>query len=53
MDPIAIILTIAACIAGLVALYFVFALTMFVIASKRAKKFMADDDFFKDSPFRR
>jgi uncharacterized membrane protein len=57
MDPIAIILTIAACIGGLVLLYLIAALVMFKIASKQAKKtFEAfDDDFFNrpGSNFRR
>lgn len=57
MDPIAIILTIAACIGGLILLYFIIALIVLAIGAKQAKKtFDAfDDDFFNrpGSRFRR
>jgi len=44
MDPILIIVTIAACIGGLIALYFLFAGIIMIIASKKAKKFMAEEE---------
>jgi len=49
MDPIAIILTIAACIGGLILLYFIIALIIFSIGAKQAKKTLDafDDDFFR------
>lgn len=57
MDPIAIILTIAACIGGLILLYFIIALIVTSIFAKRAKKTFEsfDDDFFNrpGSHFRR
>jgi hypothetical protein len=43
MDPIAIILTIAACLGGLVILYIIGALIMFAFAVHQAKKL--DDGF--------
>lgn len=57
MDPIAIILTIAACIGGLILLYFVIALIATAIFAKKAKQTFdaIDDDFFNrpGSRFRR
>lgn len=42
MDPVTIILVIAGCIAGLLLLYFLIALTMFLIGVRQVKK-VADD----------
>jgi hypothetical protein len=57
MDPIAIILTIAACIGGLFLLYFIVAVIVISIAARKAKKTLDsfDDDFFNrpGSNFRR
>jgi hypothetical protein len=55
MDIIAIILTSAACVGGLFLLYGIIAAVMLTFAAKKAKKAMDDfdDDFFKNSPFRR
>ncbi|MEV7472255.1 hypothetical protein AB0N33_00895 [Pseudarthrobacter oxydans] len=57
MDPIAIILTIAACIGGLILLYFIIALIVTTIFAKKARQtFEAfDEDFFNrpGSHFRR
>lgn len=49
MDPVQIIITIAACIGALIALYFAFALVIFTVASKKARKTFDDfdGDFFK------
>ena len=52
MDPIAIILTIAACIGGLILLYFIIAVIVMAIGAKQAKKFIQEDPF-KDDFFNR
>lgn len=46
MDITAIIITVAACIAGLIVLYFLLAGIVFLVASKKAKK--AFDEFDRD-----
>lgn len=46
MDPIQIILTIAACIGGLLLLWRIIAIALFSIAARRAEKFVEHDDFF-------
>lgn len=53
MDPLSIILTIAACVGGLVILYFIIGLISMALGLRALKK--ADDDFFKrgGSHFRR
>lgn len=50
MDPIAIILTIAACIGGLILLYVIVAVILFAIAAKQAKKTFDAFDYDSDRP---
>jgi len=45
MDIIAIILTIAACIGGLIVLYLIGALILFAVGVRQAKKWAEEDDF--------
>lgn len=53
MDPIQIILTIAACIGGLFLLYIIVAAIAISIAGRKAKKAMDDFDARFDRNFRR
>ena len=53
MDPIAIILTIAACIGGLVVLYVALAAIVISIAARKAKKEFDDFDAKFGRSFRR
>jgi len=56
MDPISIILTIAACIGGLFLLYFILALIVATIGIRKAKKWAEEESgsfTFPGSNFRR
>jgi len=53
MDPIAIILTIAACIGGLFLLYVIVAVIAISIAARKTRKALDDFDAKFDRSFRR